>query len=93
MDALFPRPDPGSTDSLGRVAALSPCPDALLTEGQAAHLLSLKPRTLQMWRMRGTGPQYIKVGSTVRYRTSTLSAWLDARTVKSTGEALPGGVQ
>jgi hypothetical protein len=46
-----------------------------------------------MWRMRGTGPHYVKLGSTVRYRISTLSTWLDARTIKSTAEALHGGVQ
>lgn len=86
-------PDPGSSDTSGRTGPLSANPDALLTEAQAAHLLSLKPRTLQMWRMRGTGPHYVKLGSTVRYRVATLSAWLDARTVRSTAETLPGSVQ
>lgn len=93
MHALPPSPDPGSPETLKRAGCLAGSPDTLLTEAQAAHLLSLKPRTLQMWRMRGTGPHYVKLGSTVRYRISTLSAWLDARTVRSTAGALPGGAQ
>lgn len=64
-------------------------PDVLLTEAQAAHLLSLKPRTLQMWRMRGTGPAFVKVGSAVRYRQLTLSEWLATRTMRSTSGASP----
>ena len=64
--------------------------DVLLTEAQAAHLLSLKPRTLQMWRIRGTGPAFIKVGAAVRYQQRTLSAWLSARTATSTATAPAG---
>lgn len=60
-------------------AVLAPGPDALLTEAQAAHLLSLKPCTLQVWRMRGTGPAFVMVGAAVRYRRLTLSAWLSMR--------------
>lgn len=69
------------------VPTLSLGPDVLLTEAQAAHLLCLKPRTLQMWRLRGTGPACIKVGSAVRYRQLTLSVWLSARIVPPAGDA------
>ncbi|MCF4130262.1 helix-turn-helix transcriptional regulator [Methylobacterium sp. SyP6R] len=64
------------------------CADPLLTEAQAAHLMALKQTTLQQWRIRGTGPAYIKLGSAVRYRSSTLQAWLNDRTV-STAKDLP----
>lgn len=63
-------------------------PDVLLTEAHSAYLLSIKPRTLQMWRMRGTGPAFVKVGSAVRYSQLTLSAWLATRTTTSTARAL-----
>lgn len=75
------------------VPALSPGPDVLLTEAQAAHLLCLKPRTLQMWRLRGTGPACIRIGAAIRYRKLTLSAWLSARTAPSTGDASAEGAQ
>ena len=75
------------------ISVLSRGPDVLLTEAQAAHLLCLKPRTLQMWRLRGTGPACIKVGSPVRYRQLTLSAWLSARTVPTAGETSAEGAQ
>lgn len=75
------------------IPTLSPGPDVLLTEAQAAHLLCLKPHTLQMWRLRGTGPACIKVGAAIRYRKLTLSAWLLARTAPSKGEASAEGEQ
>ncbi|WP_238258257.1 helix-turn-helix domain-containing protein [Methylobacterium gnaphalii] len=50
---------------------------------QAAHLLSLTPRTLQTWRLRGSGPAFECFGSRVRYRQATLAAWLSARTVST----------
>ncbi|MFH6786748.1 helix-turn-helix transcriptional regulator [Methylobacterium sp. MA0201] len=66
------------------------CADPLLTEAQAAHLLALKQTTLQQWRIRGTGPAYIKLGAAaVRYRRSTLETWLNDRTVHSTVDDVP----
>lgn len=72
---------------------LARSPDVLLTEAQAAYLLSIKPSTLQMWRMRGSGPAFIRTGSAIRYRQITLSAWLSARSVILTGETLAEGAR
>lgn len=58
----------------------------LLTNDQAAALLGLSPETLPVWRVRGRGPQHIKVGRLVRYRESDLQAWLDAQTRASTSQ-------
>lgn len=33
-------------------------------------------RTLEMWRYRGTGPRFLKVGRHIRYRWSDVEAWL-----------------
>ena len=57
---------------------------ALLNEREAADFLSLSYRTLQAWRVRGGGPQFIKLGSNVRYRPADLDAWLAARTRSNT---------
>ncbi len=67
-------------------AALSP----LLTSSQAAAELGLRPQTLRVWRCRGVGPRFVRLGtgprSPVAYRLSELEAWLDARSFSSTAE-------
>ncbi|MEN3239023.1 helix-turn-helix domain-containing protein [Methylobacterium ajmalii] len=67
------------------------CTDPLLTEAQAAHLLTLRQSTLQAWRHRGTGPTYIKLGASVRYRHSAILAWLNARTVRGEADLVTAG--
>ena len=47
----------------------------------AAEILGLAPNTLRLWRQRGGGPPYIRVGPKIcRYSVEALRAWLDART-------------
>lgn len=53
----------------------------LLVEREAAAILTIKPRTLTVWRQQGIGPKYIKLGTAVRYRRADVEAWLQARTV------------
>ena len=36
-------------------------PDQLLTEKEAAALICYTPRALQNWRLRGGGPEYVKI--------------------------------
>jgi excisionase family DNA binding protein len=56
--------------------------DALLSEQQAATLLGVRPGTLQVWRStKRYGLGYVKVGRLVRYRASTLQAFLASREV------------
>ncbi len=61
--------------------------DALLTEVQAADLLSLSVRTLQAWRTRTFGPAFVRAGRAIRYRRRDLFAWMDANTVSGSGAA------
>ena len=51
--------------------------DNLLTTDQAATLVRVKPATLKIWRMKGAGPAFIKVGRLVRYRRATIERWLN----------------
>jgi predicted DNA-binding transcriptional regulator AlpA len=55
-------------------------PDALLCEVQAADFLCLSPRTLQGWRLQGTGPRFVRAGRAIRYRRRDLLAWMDNHT-------------
>ena len=49
---------------------------------EVAENLGKSPRTLQMWRTRGVGPPYVKIGHSLYYKKSALLAWLRAQEVK-----------
>lgn len=55
----------------------------LLTEPQLADELDKSPTTVARWRRDGTGPTYLKVGGSVRYRPEDVETWLDESTVKA----------
>lgn len=62
----------------------------LLTATDLAKELNTHARTLANWRTAGTGPRFVKVGGSVRYRRSDVDAWLEKRTISSTSEAIDG---
>jgi predicted DNA-binding transcriptional regulator AlpA len=51
------------------------------TPAASAHL-GVATTTLESWRSLRTGPAYLKIGRSVRYRLADLEAWLDSRTVR-----------
>jgi hypothetical protein len=58
----------------------------VLDQVEAARVLHVKPRTLESWRQRRTGPRFIRYSQRcVRYRPRDLQAWIDARTVETFG--------
>ena len=62
-------------------------PNQLMTEKEAAGVLCYSQRALQNWRVRGGGPDYVKVnGNSVRYQMRDLTAWIDARKRKHTSQ-------
>jgi len=63
----------------------------LLDEKQAAARLAVSVRTLQTWRVRGTGPAFVKMGAAVRYAENDLIAYIDQQRRQSTSMA-QGGV-
>lgn len=58
----------------------------LLNTADAADLLGFKTCTLEGWRLRGTGPRYLKLGYSVRYKESDLMKWAEKNSCKSTSE-------
>ncbi len=54
----------------------------LLTTSQAASYLTMKPQTLALWRSIAIGPDYIKIGHTVRYSKGDLDRWIRKQKVK-----------
>jgi excisionase family DNA binding protein len=49
----------------------------LLTEAEAAELLTVSVVTLARWRKEATGPPWFRLGGRVRYRRDELLAWLE----------------
>lgn len=53
----------------------------IVSEAEAAPMLSVKTQTLRVWRTRGKGPPYLKFSRKVRYRLSDLLAFIEASRV------------
>ena len=60
--------------------------DPLLTPEETAERLRISVRTLARWRLEGGGPRYAKLGGSVRYRSSSVDAWVEEREVGCTSE-------
>lgn len=60
----------------------------LLKEEDAAPFAGLSVSTLQKKRVSGDGPPFVKIGRSVRYRPEDLEAYVAARVVGSTSEAI-----
>jgi len=61
----------------------------LLNETQVADQLAISPRTLQMWRYKGGGPRYLKIGAAVRYRPEDVEDWLEQQVRVSSSDPGP----
>ena len=58
--------------------------DRLYTTEEMAKLYDIKPQTAALWRTKGKGPSYTKIGSKVRYQGSDLKEGLKRRKVHTT---------
>jgi hypothetical protein len=62
--------------------------DDLLNNEQTSNLLGIKKNTLEIWRSKGKGPPFIKLGShpssPIRYQRSRVMDWLAQNTHAST---------
>ena len=63
----------------------------LLNNDAAASALGISPVTLKIWRWKGKGPRFIKLGEAkqagVAYDPAEVEAWKAARTFASTSAA------
>jgi excisionase family DNA binding protein len=50
--------------------------DELLTAAELAKELKVSRRTLQRWRVAGTGPPFVRAGRSPRYRWADVQRWL-----------------
>ena len=51
----------------------------LVGEREASERLGLSVRTLQKWRLQGSGPPFLKLGHAVRYDPEDLDAYVQGR--------------
>lgn len=63
-------------------------PSDMLDNEQTAAMLGIKPNTLEIWRLRGKGPPFVKLGRAkqcrVRYIREEVAQWLREQTFNST---------
>ena len=64
------------------ISAKQPPRHPLLNEKDAAVVLGMKVKTLQMWRHLCKGPRYHKLGRCVRYSMRDLEEYMDGRVVE-----------
>ncbi|WP_041645526.1 helix-turn-helix transcriptional regulator [Aromatoleum aromaticum] len=58
----------------------------LLTNDETAALIGISPETLPVWRVKGKGPAFRKIGRLVRYSEAEVLAWLDSNSHTSTSQ-------
>lgn len=69
-----------------------PPEDHYLNSSATADFLQISEKTLEDWRHRGVGPEFVRIGHrSVRYRLGTLQRWLGDRTVKSPDDCSASG--
>ncbi len=52
----------------------------LLSPPQVAEALQISVKTLKTWRYRRFGPDWVEVGTSVRYPSDDLDRWIFSRT-------------
>lgn len=52
-----------------------------VSDTDVARLLGVSVATVRRWRLKRTGPTYVKFGSTVRYDIAAVEAWARAQEV------------
>jgi hypothetical protein len=63
-----------------------PKPELMDEKAAAGYLGKLSPKTLQAWRLRGTGPIFRKIGRTVRYLREDLDHYIQQQARQSTSQ-------
>ena len=61
----------------------------LLTQERLSELIDVSKRTLERWRVEGSGPAFVKAGRKVLYRTVDVDDWLLANQRTSTSDERP----
>ncbi len=58
----------------------------MLRTEQAAKILDVTKSTLESWRCRGGGPQFVRYGRAIRYREADLERFIESKVRCNTSE-------
>lgn len=56
---------------------------------EVAEMFGFDERTMAIWRSKGAGPRYTKLGKNVYYKITDIHAWIDANAVETEGGRNP----
>ncbi len=62
----------------------------LLTQKRLSELIDVSERTLERWRVEGSGLVFCRAGRKILYRLEDVDDWLAASRRKSTSEQVEG---
>jgi len=68
------------------MSAQFPLPLPFLRTQDAARFIGLSYRTLEKYRIAGTGPKYSKIGTRIVYAVSDLTEWVERGAKRSTSD-------
>ena len=68
------------------MSAQFPLPLPFLRTQEAARFIGLSYRTLEKYRISGTGPKYSKIGRRIVYAVSDLREWVELGAKRSTSD-------
>lgn len=55
----------------------------LLTTAELAEILRVRVNTLEHWRSQGRGPDFVRVGRSVRYTRAAVDRWMEQETSRN----------
>lgn len=65
----------------------------LINEEMLAEWIAEPVKTIQYWRAKGTGPEYVKSRSgSVRYKVGTIQKWIEDNTISNTAQGTARGI-
>lgn len=63
--------------------------NSLLKQRDVEKILEVSPSTMEVWRMKGLGPKWVRLGRAVRYRAKDVQDYIDGLTsFQSTADKL-----
>lgn len=62
--------------------------EPFVDENRGAEHLGVSSRTMQRWRMTGTGPPWFRIGRLAKYRIADLTTWAEAQARISTSDTI-----
>ena len=66
------KPKPHPLDPAGNIGLFE-------SPKRVAGLLNVSDRTLKRWRDDGTGPEWVRIGGSIRYKGASLLRWAEAQ--------------